>query len=107
MGLVSWRPWIIVLKLGPARRVDPGPDRPKHVVGPGLSKKQAWNWPVRPGRPGTRLRPDLIIIIIIIIIRHTHTHTRPFIVKRSKREVLSIERNEHCSAEDLINFKPN
>ena len=31
----------------------------------------------------------------------------PFIVKRSKREELSIERNEHCSAEDLINFKPN
>jgi hypothetical protein len=34
-----------VLRPGPARRVDPRPNRPGPVVGPGLSKKQAGNWP--------------------------------------------------------------
>jgi len=35
----------IVLKPGPARRVDPGPGRPGSRAGPGLSKKQPGNWP--------------------------------------------------------------
>jgi hypothetical protein len=34
-----------VLRPGPARRVNPGPGRPGPMVGPGLSKKQAGNWP--------------------------------------------------------------
>ena len=35
----------IVLKPGPARRVDPGPGRPGHETGPGLSKNSPGNWP--------------------------------------------------------------
>jgi hypothetical protein len=52
----------IVLKPGPARRVNPGPGRPGPRAGPGLSKKQLGIWPgetrltrrvdPEPGRPG-------------------------------------------------------
>jgi len=35
--------------LKPGRRVDLGPGRPGTVAGPGLSKKQAGNWPGWPG----------------------------------------------------------
>jgi len=35
---------IIVLKPGPARRVDPGPDRPGHGTGPGLGKNPLGSW---------------------------------------------------------------
>jgi hypothetical protein len=57
----------------------PGPaGRPGSVAGPGLSKKQARNWPGEtrstrrvdpgPGRPGqTRLRPGFYIYIYIYI----------------------------------------
>jgi len=65
-----------VLRPGPARRVNPGPGRPGPVAGPGLSKKQAGNWPCQtrstrrvdpgPGRPGqTRLRPGFIFFIFL------------------------------------------
>jgi len=43
----------IVLKPGPARRVDPGPGRPGHETGPGLSKNSPGNWP-----SGTRSTRD-------------------------------------------------
>jgi hypothetical protein len=36
---------IIVLKPGPARRVDPGPGRPGHETGPGLSNNPPGSWP--------------------------------------------------------------
>jgi hypothetical protein len=66
----------IVLKPGPARRVDPGPSRPGHGTGPGLSKNPPESWPGKtrstrwvdpgPGRPEqTRLRPDLFFFICI------------------------------------------
>jgi hypothetical protein len=61
---------VIVLKPGPARRVDPGPGWPGHGTGPGLSKNPPGSWPGKtrstqrvdpgPGRLGqTRLRPGL------------------------------------------------
>jgi len=39
--------WLIisVLKLGPARRVDPGPGRPGPGTGPGGDKNPLGNWP--------------------------------------------------------------
>ena len=37
--------WGIVLKPGPARRVDPGPGRPGPRTGPGLSKNPLGSWP--------------------------------------------------------------
>ena len=47
----------IVLKPGPAPRVDPGPGS---VVGPSLSKKKARNWPGK--TRSARLRPGFIYI---------------------------------------------
>jgi hypothetical protein len=48
----------MVLKPGPTRRVDPGPGRPGHGTGPGLSKNSPGNWPGETrgpaGQPGTR-----------------------------------------------------
>jgi len=48
--MLYFRPGSIVLKPGPARRVDPGPGRPGPGTGPGLSKNQLG--PAKPGRPG-------------------------------------------------------
>jgi hypothetical protein len=89
----------IVLKPGPAWWGDPG-------LWPGLSKKQARNWPgetrstrrVGSGKHGW----DLALFFIYIFMTET-TSFWPFIVKRPKREE---QRNER-SAEDLINFKSN
>ena len=54
-----------VIKPGPARRVDPGPDRPGGWTGPGLIKDRLWQQPgqtratrrVNPGPGRTRTRP--------------------------------------------------
>jgi len=65
-----WWPWSIVLRPGPARRVDPGPGRPGPGTGPGEGKNPLGNWPGEtrstrrvdpgPGPPGqTRVRPGL------------------------------------------------
>jgi hypothetical protein len=40
----------IVLKPGPARRVDPGLGRPGPGTGPGLGKNPSGSWPGKPGR---------------------------------------------------------
>jgi hypothetical protein len=66
----------IVLKPGPARRVDSGPGQPRPGTGSGLSKNPPRSWPgetrrvdPEPGRPRqTRPRPDLFFYI------YTHTH---------------------------------
>ena len=61
-----------VLKPGPARRADPGPDRPGPGTGPGGGKNPLGNWPGEtrstrrvdpgPGPPGqTRVRPGWFI----------------------------------------------
>ena len=39
----------IVIKPGPARRVDPGPGRPGGWTGPGFIKDRLWQQPGRPG----------------------------------------------------------
>jgi len=92
---------IIVLKPGPA-------GRPR----PGLSKKQAGNWPGEtrstrrvdpgPGRPGqTRLRPGFIYI-------YSWPKWCHFQLLQLKCQIPKQEeqRNEH-SVEDPIDFKPN
>jgi hypothetical protein len=66
----------IVLKPGPARRVDLGPGQPRLGTGSGLSKNPSRIWPgetrrvdPEPGRPRqTRLRPDLFFFYIYIYI---------------------------------------
>jgi len=48
--------FVIVIKPGPARRVNPGPGRPGGWVGPGLIKDRLWQ---QPGKTrATRMRPD-------------------------------------------------
>ena len=51
--------WSIVLKPGPARRVDPGPGRPGHGTGPGLSKNppRSWSGETRSTRNPAETRP--------------------------------------------------
>jgi len=46
----------IVLKPGPARRVDPEPDRPEHGTGPSLSKNPSGVGTAKPDRPGGSTR---------------------------------------------------
>jgi hypothetical protein len=49
----------IVLKPGPARRVDPGLGRPGPGTGPGLGKNPSGSWPGKPGRTaGSTRNPD-------------------------------------------------
>ena len=69
----------IVLKPGPARRVDPGPGRPGPGTGPGLSKNPPGSWPgetrstrrvnrnpVDPGKPGYRfLRIEAAVLSLL------------------------------------------
>ena len=48
--------FLIVIKPGPARRVNPGPGRPGGWAGPGLIKDWLWQ---QPGQTrATRTRPD-------------------------------------------------
>jgi len=95
-----------VLRPGPAQRVNPGPGRPGPVAGPGLSKKQAGNWPGQtrstrrvdpgPGRPGqTRLRPGFIFFIFLCPKR------RRFSLLQLKSQIpkRQEQRDEHCRAE--------
>jgi hypothetical protein len=81
----------IVLKLGPARRVDPGPGRPGSETGPGLSKNLLGSWPGKtrstrrvdpePGWPGqTQLKPNLFFIYI-----HSREMTSFWHFKRPKQ----------------------
>ena len=42
----------IVLKPGPARRVNPGPGRARPGTGPGLSKNRVGSWPGETRNPG-------------------------------------------------------
>ena len=58
----------IVLKPGPARRVDPGPGRPGPGTGPGLSKNPLGSWPG--GTRSTRVNPVETRPVFIYI--HTH-----------------------------------
>jgi len=66
-------PSLIVIKPGPARRVDPGPGRPGAWTGPGNTKDRCKEKtgqtrpdpgdPARPGWPGlTRVRPGIYIL---------------------------------------------
>ena len=73
-----------VLRPGLARRVNPGPGRPGPVAGPGLSKKQAGNWPgqTRPARPN----PAETRVYFFYILMPETTSFWPFTIKRPKRQ---------------------
>ena len=102
--------WIIVLKPGPARRVDQGPGRPGHGTGPGGGQNPLGNWPgrpdgstwdpVHPAKPGWD--PTTLFSTFPVIKRRrlmtlkTYNHTE----KRSRRR--SEERSNRTKNEDLI-----
>ena len=68
----------IVLKLGPARRVDPGPGRPGSETGPGLSKNLLGSWPGKtrstrnPGDPGKPSWNPTSFLYIYIAVKWRH-----------------------------------
>ena len=57
--------WIIVLKPGPARQVDPGPGRPGSGTGPSWRKNMERKNPVWPSkiRSKTRLQPVVFFLL--------------------------------------------
>ena len=101
----------IVLKPGPARRVDLGPGQPRLGTGSGLSKNPSRIWPgetrrvdPEPGRPRqTRLRPDLFFFLYIYI--HSRKWRRSFWPFKMSKVLTQNDVDEGCKIADRDNKK--
>jgi len=79
LGLFRWHV-SIVLKPGPARRVDLGPGRPEAGTGPGWRKNRKSHDPVWPGRLGelTRQNPVATRWLLFFLFCFFFTKMTPF-----------------------------